>query len=88
MILTWALVRSAFDLADPANSESGDAWFGLGPPLVIAVGFMLLGVVLMILARVTAPEFFRRRAEVVSDEVGRSVSARRPRKSSPEAEVS
>jgi amino acid transporter len=28
VILTWALVRSTIDLADPANSESGDAWFG------------------------------------------------------------
>ncbi len=48
VILTWALVRSAFDLADPANSTAGDSWLGFGPPLVIAVGFMLLGVVLMI----------------------------------------
>lgn len=77
LILTWALFRSAIDLADPANSESGDSWFGLGPPLVIALLFLVLGLVLMVLARVSLPEFFRRRAEVVPDDVGRSVSSKR-----------
>jgi amino acid transporter len=76
LILTWALVRSAIDLADPANSESGDSWFGYGPPLVIAVGFLVLGLVLMLVMRLTNPDFFRRRAEVVPEDIGRSVSAR------------
>ncbi len=47
VILTWVLVKSIIDLSDPANSESGDAWFGVGPPLIIGAGFMVLGVVLM-----------------------------------------
>jgi amino acid transporter len=64
IILTWALVKSIIDLADPANSTAGEAWFGLGPPLVIAVGFMLLGVLLMVLQRWREPEFFARRPEV------------------------
>ena len=38
LILTGVFVKSIVDLADPANSESGDSWFGLGPPLVIGVG--------------------------------------------------
>ena len=46
--LFWAFGKSAVDLADPANSESGDSWFGLGPPLVIGVGLLLLGIPLMI----------------------------------------
>ncbi|HYN36430.1 MAG TPA: hypothetical protein VEV82_05590 [Actinomycetota bacterium] len=29
-ILTWVFIKSAIDLSDPANSESGDSWFGLG----------------------------------------------------------
>ena len=41
-ILTYILVRSMIDFWDPANSESGDSWFGIGPPLVIGVGFMIL----------------------------------------------
>ena len=45
VILTWVLVKSVIELSDPANSESGSSWFGLGPPLVIGVGFMALGVI-------------------------------------------
>jgi amino acid transporter len=69
LILTWALVQSVIDLSDPAHSESGDSWFGFGPPLVITVLLMALGVVLMILQRIREPEFFRRRPETVDPEV-------------------
>jgi amino acid transporter len=65
--LTWVLVRSIIDLADPANSQSGDAWFGLGPPLVIGVGFMVLGALLMLMWSRRERAFFRQR-------VGRRVS--------------
>ena len=36
------LIKNGIELSDPANSESGNSWFGLGPPLVIAVFFLLL----------------------------------------------
>ena len=58
-------VKSCFDLANPANSESGDSWFGLGPPLVIGLGFLLFGLVLSFLQQRADPDFFRRRPEVV-----------------------
>jgi len=67
VILTWVLVKSVIDLSDPASSESGDAWFGLGPPLVIGIGFMLLGAVLMTLWSRREQAFFERRAEVFDD---------------------
>jgi amino acid transporter len=63
-ILGWAFVKSIIDLSDPANSESGESWFGLGPPLVIAIFFALLGIVLMLLQWRADPAFFRRRPEV------------------------
>src|SRR6478672_58352 len=47
--LTAIFVKSCYDLSKPANSESGDSWFGLGPPLVIGLGFLILGVVFMVL---------------------------------------
>lgn len=64
-ILFYLLVKNAIELSDPANSESGDSWLGLGPPLVIAIFFFLLGVLLMFVQWRKAPAFFRRRPEVV-----------------------
>ena len=63
-ILTWVLVKSIIDLSDPANSESGDSWFGLGPPLVIGIGFMLLGVLLMLWWSRGHRAFFKQRVQV------------------------
>ena len=66
LMLCGVFVKSCIDLRDPANSESGDSWLGIGPPLVIGIGFLLLGVVLMLWWRFAGDrEFFRRRPEVV-----------------------
>jgi amino acid transporter len=67
LMLLAIFVKSCVDLSKPENSESGDSWFGLGPPLVIGLGFLLLGVVLMLLWRIEHKEFFRRRPEVARD---------------------
>jgi amino acid transporter len=67
VMLTWAFVRSVADLADPANSTSGEAWFGLGPPLVITIAFAILGIILMVLQAIREPAFFHRPLET-SDE--------------------
>jgi len=64
VILTWVLVKSIIDLSDPANSASGNSWFGVGPPLVIGAGFMVLGAVLMLVCSRRERPFFRRHAEV------------------------
>ncbi len=48
LMLFWLLVESVVDMSDPANSYSGQAWFGLGPPLVIGIGIMVTGVVTML----------------------------------------
>jgi amino acid transporter len=64
VILAYVFIRSCVDLSKPENSESGDAWLGVGPPLVIGLGFLLMGVVLMFLWYLRHPEFFRRRPEV------------------------
>jgi amino acid transporter len=64
-ILFYLLIKNAIELSDPANSESGDSWLGLGPPLVIAGFFLILGFVLMFIQWRKFPAFFRRRPEVV-----------------------
>jgi amino acid transporter len=65
VILFYLLIKNAIELSDPANSESGDSWFGLGPPLVIAALFLVLGLVLMAIQWRALPDFFRRKPEVV-----------------------
>jgi amino acid transporter len=68
LILAAIFVKSCVDLSKPENSESGDSWFGLGPPLVIGLGFLVLGAILMLLWRLEHPQFFRRRPEVAAPE--------------------
>ena len=63
------VVADVSDLSSPENSESGDSWFGLGPPLVIAIGFSMLGVILMLWRWVNHREFFQRRPEIAASAV-------------------
>jgi amino acid transporter len=65
LILFYLLGKNAIELSDPANSDSGDSWLGIGPPLLIAAFFLLLGIVLMFVQWHRVPAFFRRRPEVV-----------------------
>ncbi len=60
-MLAWLLVLSVRDLADAENSYTGQAWFGVGPPLVIGVGVMAAGVVLMLWWRRRDATFWRER---------------------------
>jgi amino acid transporter len=63
LALTWDFVQTASDLADPANSYSGIAWFGVSVPLAITVVSFILGLVLMIAWWIRDPTFFRRRPD-------------------------
>ena len=69
VMLGYVFVRSCIDLANPANSESGNSWLGIGPPLVIGILSLLLGVVLMALQWRVEPGFFRRKAELAPKEM-------------------
>ena len=62
-ILGFLFVKSAIDLSDAENSYSGQAILGMGVPFVIGMGFILLGVVLLIVWRFLGNErFFGRQA--------------------------
>lgn len=65
LALLWAFVQSLIDLWDPANSESGTSWFGVGPPFILGLGFILSGVVVMFVAMNRNPAFFKRKLETV-----------------------
>jgi amino acid transporter len=70
LVLFGLFGKSIYDFTDPANSESGDSWLGVGPPLVIGVGFLILGAFLMVLWWATGHrEFFRRRTENASPDL-------------------
>jgi amino acid transporter len=64
IVLLWALVQSVVDLSNPENTYTGASWFGFGPPVVIAVFFTVVGLVLMVAQRIYMPAFFRHRLEV------------------------
>jgi amino acid transporter len=69
LILTAVFIKSCVDLSDPENSASGDSWFGIGPPLIIGVGFLIFGAVLMVIWYLAGHrEFFRTRTEVAVPE--------------------
>ena len=66
LALVLVLIKSAIDLADPVNSVSGQAWLGLGAPLMLAAIIVVVGIVLLLVSRVVHPAFFERRPEAAS----------------------
>jgi amino acid transporter len=61
IMLGYLFVEATRTLADVDESYTGEELFGLGVPLVIGYGFLLLGVALVVLWRVFGHEpFFRR----------------------------
>jgi amino acid transporter len=67
-MLAYLFIESIRLFADPAESYTGQELFGLGAPLVIGLGFLLLGVVVLILWRLAGHErFFSRRPLEAAD---------------------
>jgi amino acid transporter len=62
-ILTGIFWKAFFDYKKPDAGYSKPI-LGLGTPVVIGVGSLLLGVVVMMIARFAHPDFFRRRPDV------------------------
>ncbi len=64
VLLFWLLVESIIDMSDPANSYTGEAWFGVGPPLVIGVGVFLAGILFMIFWRIKDGRYWQEKRSV------------------------
>jgi amino acid transporter len=64
-ILLFVFLRSCLDLG---RADAGSTtYFGVGSPLVIGLGFLVLGAILMVVWRAAGhPEFFRRRPEAAA----------------------
>lgn len=66
-LLAYLFVRSLVDLSDPGASSTGGSLFGIGLPLVVGLGILLLGTILMVCWRLLGNErFFGRRPQTVS----------------------
>ncbi len=69
ILLSWLLVLSIRDMADPVNSYSGQAWLGVGPPLVIGVAIFLVGFAIMLFWRIKDGRFWQESAGVADPDV-------------------
>ncbi len=78
LLLTWLLVLSVRDMSDPENSYSGQAWLGVGPPLVIGVVILVAGLVLMLVWRSIDGRYWEERAGVPHPDVVRGVKPPEP----------
>jgi hypothetical protein len=65
-MLTGIFVKALIDYSKEDAGYS-PAVAGIGSPVVIGVGMLLLGVVLMLIARFPYREFFRRKPEVATE---------------------
>ena len=65
LMLTWVFIASLDYLWYPANSASGNSWFGVGPPFILGVGFIVAGLIVMVIAMFFYPKFFSRKVETV-----------------------
>jgi amino acid transporter len=61
-MLLAIFVKSFFELKNPDNTNT--EFLGIGSPVVIGVGGLIVGAVLMVFARFTYREFFSRKPEV------------------------
>ena len=66
-LLIWLLVLSVRDLADPENSYTEQAWLGVGPPLVIGIGIVVLGLLLMFWWRTRDATYWQERPSVAPE---------------------
>jgi amino acid transporter len=63
-MLTYIFVKALITYSNPAETETGVAFLGVGVPVAIGVGLILVGVVVMIWANFAYPRFFKRKPEV------------------------
>ncbi len=64
LALTFIFVKALITYSDPAETETGEAFLGVGVPVAIGVGLILVGVLVMVWANFVYPKFFKRKTEV------------------------
>jgi len=74
--LTFVLVKAVIDYSKP-HAGYAKPFLGIGSPIAIALVTVILGIVLMVVQRLTMPAFFRRKPEVVDPAIFASAPAGR-----------
>ncbi len=64
LLLFGLFVKALIDYGDPNSPDIYTSWLGVGTPVLIGVGALVLGVIFLIPARFAYRDFFRRRTEV------------------------
>jgi amino acid transporter len=67
-VLTFVLVKAILVYSKP-HAGYAKPFLGIGSPIAIALLMVILGLVLMVVQRITMPEYFRRKPEVVDPSV-------------------
>ncbi len=67
-VLTFVLVKAVIVYSKP-HAGYAKPFLGIGSPIAIALLMVILGLVLMVVQRITMPEYFRRKPEVVDPSV-------------------
>ncbi len=67
-VLTWVLIKAILVYSKP-HAGFAKPFLGIGSPIAIAILMIIIGLVLMIVQRITMPEYFKRRPEVVDPSV-------------------
>jgi amino acid transporter len=67
-VLTFVLVKAVVDYSKP-HAGYAKPFLGIGSPIAIALVMVILGLVLMVVEWIRAPEFFKRKLEVVDASV-------------------
>jgi amino acid transporter len=62
IIMFALLIAACINYSDPSQGKT--SIHGIGAPLVFGVGAIVFGMILMVLARLALPDFFRRKREV------------------------
>ncbi len=76
LILTWVLIKAVIDYSK-ADGGYAKPFLGIGSPIAIALATIILGIVAMVIQRITQPEFFKRKPEVVDPAIVASAPAGR-----------
>jgi len=75
-VLTWVLIKAVIDYSK-ASGGYAKPFLGIGSPIAIALVMIILGLALMIIQRITSPEYFKRKPEVVDPAILASAPAGR-----------